>query len=155
MGKPLRFITQWTFDEPIDRVWAVLSKPDLYPKWWPGFETVATVSGAGDVGTVTDDLVNVGFGMRLHFRMTVEEMKAPQHSRSRVEGDSAGVTEWRLVANGRGTSVTHLWDVTVQRRSLRLMSLLPGSYGFFKRRHVSTMRAGHTNLIRLLQKGEL
>ena len=150
MGQ-LDFVTQWTFDAPIARVWALLCEPEKFPFWWPGFEEVKTISGSGDVGSVTEHRVNVGFRLRLRFRMEALERKDPKFMRLGVAGDSAGYTEWRLRQDGASTAVIHVWNVDVQRASLRFMSRLPGAIGFFKGQHMHTMAAGRVNLERLLR----
>lgn len=149
MGR-LRFVTEWSFDASREGVWALLGDPERYPSWWPGFEEVRTVSGDGEVGSVTEHRVNVGMGLVLRFRMEVQERRPAEYVRLSVTGDSAGVTEWRLEERDGRTAVTHVWDVDVQRPLLRIASSFPGSRGFFARRHYRTMGAGRANLERLL-----
>lgn len=151
MPTHFRWITEWTLDAPIAGVWYVLSEPERYPEWWPGIEQVKTVSGNGDVGTITDHVVKAGPGLRLRFRMTTVERRQPEKARLSVSGDSEGFTEWRLQGIGEGrTAVTHAWDVELQRPTLRMVARIPGAGSFFERRHRATMAQGRRNLERIL-----
>lgn len=151
MTARFRWVTEWTFNVPAGTLWTILSDAERYPTWWVGFESVRTASGTGGPGTVTEHVVNAGGGLRLRFRMTVEERRDPEYIRMMVTGDSQGVTEWQLRTTGDGvTSVTHVWDIEIRRPVLRLFSALPGARMFFARRHRSTMAKGRRNLQALL-----
>lgn len=146
-----RWVTEWSFDAPAEAIWAILSDAERYPSWWPGFESVRTVSGSGGIGTISEHVVAAGGGLRLRFRMTVEDRRDPEFVRMAVTGDSEGVTEWHVRRlDERVTSVTHVWDIELRRPFLRLSAGLPGAGMFFHRRHRATMAKGRQNLERLL-----
>lgn len=147
-----RFVTEWRFDSPIDRVWALLNEPEGFPRWWPGFEQAKTISGDGEVGSVTQYRVRGDFGLIFDFTTEVEETQAPEYLRLKANGDLSGTGEWRLRTEEGRTEVTYVWEVEVRQLWLRLLGMLPGSRRFMERSHNRVMTAGGANLARLLEE---
>lgn len=93
------FVTEWTFEVPVEQVWALLNEPERFPEWWPGFEQVAKVSGDGEIGSITRYRVRGDFGLAFDFTMQVKEKREPEHLRlTAISLDSAsGVCNQKTV----------------------------------------------------------
>ena len=146
------FVTEWTFEAPIEQVWALLNEPERFPEWWPGFEQAAKVSGDGEIGSMTRYRVRGDFGLAFDFTMQVKEKREPEHLRLMADGDFTGFGEWRLQSENGQTAVSYTWEVEVNRFWPRLLGRLPGSYRYLKRSHDRVMDAGGANLARLLSE---
>jgi uncharacterized protein YndB with AHSA1/START domain len=75
-----QFITKWSFDAPIDNIWAQLTEPERFPDWWPGFERAKAISGEkGGIGSVTQYRVRGDFSLVFDFTMTLEALQKPEY----------------------------------------------------------------------------
>ena len=44
------FVTDWSFDAPVERVWHEIVHPLQWPQWWPGVEKVVELEPGGEDG---------------------------------------------------------------------------------------------------------
>jgi uncharacterized protein YndB with AHSA1/START domain len=149
-----RFLTRWQFDAPIDRVWAVITDVERYPEWWPGVRK-AVVPGADKslrVGQVAELAVRGSLPYTLHFRTEVVEVSPPQRLVLRSTGELTGRGEWTLSAGERGTDVTYLWEVKLDKPGFGLFARLPGIRRLLSRNHDQVMAQGYANLCRILNR---
>lgn len=116
-------------------VWALVSDPHHYPRWWPGVDRVEGVSEDRFTEVHT---TKKGRAMRMDFRILASEPpEASQGARMQFEQDLPGTpwerfltestTEFVLEPHARGTAVT-----ISQRQKLRGYSRAGGTF-FFRR----------------------
>ncbi len=153
-GDEYRFLTRWQFDAPIDRVWAVITDVERYPDWWPGVRK-AVVPGSDKslrVGQVAELAVRGSLPYTLHFRTEVVEVAPPERLVLRSSGELTGRGEWSLAATERGTDVTYLWEVKLDKPGFGLLVRLPGVKPLLSRNHDRVMAEGYANLCRILHR---
>ncbi len=147
-----QFVTRWSFQAPIEKVWEMLNRPERFPEWWPGFEQSELLSGeAGAIGAVYGYRVRGSAGLIFDFTLQIEEKQAPRYLRLKADGDFVGSGIWNLSARGLDTLVTYDWRVGVTRPALRLLGQLPGVRSYMERSHDKVMAQGGENLSRLLK----
>ncbi len=145
--------SQWRIHAPVDRVWAALTDPASWPRWWPYVHAVRTVreGGRDGLGAVR----RIDWSTRLPYRIVivVESVEALRHQRLRVRsrGQLEGEGLWLLRAEPGFTDVTCVWRVKLQRRWMRWLAPLLAPV--FRWNHDSVMRAGEAGLRRLLEGG--
>lgn len=117
---PFRFDRTWTFSADPDELWAVLTRTDDFPRWWPWLREL---SGDGLVpGGRSECLVRAPVPYVLRFTVTVRDAVPGERLEAVVEGDLAGPARLELAPAGgeAGGSVVRLvWEVELQRPMLR------------------------------------
>jgi Polyketide cyclase / dehydrase and lipid transport len=143
-------VSQWHIDAPVEQVWATLTDPAAWPRWWPyvlGVETLRE-GGAEGVGSVRRIL----WATRLPYRIVIEveavESVRLQRLRARSRGQLDGEGLWLLRAGEGCTDVTYVWRVRVAKRWMRWLSPLLAPV--FRWNHDAVMRAGEDGLRRYL-----
>lgn len=147
-------VSQWRIEAPAERVWAALTDPDAWPRWWPYVLGVQTLrEGAADgVGSVR----RMQWATRLPYRLLIEveavESVRLQRLRARSRGQLDGEGLWLLRADCGGTDVTYVWRVRVVKRWMRWLSPLLAP--LFRWNHDAVMRAGEVGLRRYLRESD-
>ncbi|MEU9235396.1 SRPBCC family protein [Streptomyces subrutilus] len=139
-----RFRSVWDLDAPPGRVYAVLERPDEYPRWWP---QIRRVEPAGErTGTATVRSV-----LPYALRVTADELlRDPVRGVLEVSlrGDLDGWARWTVRPRaGTGparTRVLYEQEVEVRRPLMRRLAL-PGR-PVFRLNHALMMRAGRRGL---------
>lgn len=145
------FVSEWSFDAPLEKVWAQINDPENFPQWWPGFESAKVLFGhGGEIGAVVEFRVKGDFGLTFDFKMTLEEKREPEYLLLHASGDFIGTGEWILHAENGKTDVKYSWHVEVTRPWLRLLSRVPGSRRYLEHSHDRVMEQGYENLSKLL-----
>lgn len=105
-----------TIDAPRDRVWAMLTDPEVVSRCAPGLESLEIVSPDRRFRAVAA----IGFGMvKVRFVNDVEwlELDAPNRARMKVHGTAPGsavdVTSAMVLADGPGGTTTLAWSADV------------------------------------------
>lgn len=146
-------VSHWRIHAPVERVWAALTDPASWPRWWPCVHEVRTLreGGPDGVGAVR----RIGWSTRLPYRIVIEvecvESVHHQRLRGRSRGrqfDGEGL--WLLRAETGFTDVTQVWRVTAKRRWMRWPALLLAPV--FRWNHDGVMRTGEAGLRRYLEK---
>jgi Polyketide cyclase / dehydrase and lipid transport len=146
------FVSHWRLAAPVDRVWAALSAPETWPRWWPYVLSVQTLvpGNAAGLGSVR----RIEWATRLPYRFTidVEAVEALKHDRirGRSRGHLRGEGIWLLRTDGRFTDVTYVWRVELNKPWMRWLAPLLAP--LFRWSHESVMRAGGAGLARHLEK---
>lgn len=149
--QPFHFLTLWHFDAPLERVWDILSQPERFTEWWPGFEHAEMVRGErGKPGSATAYRVRGDFGFVFDFTMELVESQPPESMKLVASGDFVGTGEWALRPDGDGTAVTYIWNVDVRKPWIRFLSMLPGARHRLEQSHDRVMTEGGRNLARLV-----
>lgn len=147
-------VSQWRIEAPVERVWAALTDPDAWPRWWPYVLGVQTLreGGADGVGSVR----RIDWATRLPYRLLIEveavESVRLQRLRARSRGQLDGEGLWLLRADDGGTDVTYVWRVRVVKRWMRWLAPLLAPV--FRWNHDAVMRAGEVGLRRYLRESD-
>jgi uncharacterized protein YndB with AHSA1/START domain len=151
-----RFLTEWQFDAPVERVWAAITDVERYPEWWPGVKSAVVIGPDRSlrVGQTAELAVRGSLPYTLHFRTEVVAFTAPACLALRATGELTGRGEWNLTSTGNGTAVTYLWEVRLAKPGFGLLARLPGLRRVLASNHDRVMAEGHANLVRLLARGE-
>jgi uncharacterized protein YndB with AHSA1/START domain len=139
-------ISHWRIHAPVAPVWAALTQPADWPRWWPCVLEVRTLRDGGDDGV--GSLRRIDWATLLPYRIvidveaveTVPLQRLRVHSRGQFEGEGL----WLLRSGGGYTDVTHVWRVHVARPWLRMLAPL------FRWNHDGVMRSGEAGLRRHL-----
>ncbi len=143
-------VSQWRIDAPVERVWAALTDPSSWPRWWPYVREVRTLreGGTDGVGSVR----RIDWATRLPYGIVIEveaiESVRLQRLRARSRGQLEGEGLWLLRAEDGYTDVTYVWRVHVVKRWMRWLA--PLFAPVFRWNHDGVMRAGEAGLRRHL-----
>ncbi|MET8555134.1 SRPBCC family protein [Streptomyces sp. NPDC004959] len=150
-----RFRSRWLLPAEPRRVYAVLARPEEYPRWWPQVRSARTAddgrSGSARIRSV----------LPYDLRVTIRELPGPSEApgpdgvgvlRAAVDGDIRGEVGWRLSPWGAGTLAEFEQRVEVVTPLLRLLSL-PGR-PLLRLNHLLMMRAGQRALRALLTRAD-
>lgn len=145
----------WEIDAPVARVWAALSHPEDWPRWWPYVASVQLLRPGDDAGLGA--VRRFVWRTRLPYAIALEtETLAQERERllvARARGDADGQGTWRLTPLGTATRVEYEWRIRLAKPWMR--RLAPLAAPLFKWNHDGVMRAGGRGLGRyLLQRGE-
>lgn len=144
-------VSHWRIHAPVESVWAALTDPAGWPRWWPYVREVQTLrAGAADgVGA----LRRIRWGTLLPYEIVIEveaiEALRPERLRGRSCGQLNGEGLWLLRAAAGWTDVTYVWRVEPARPWMRWLAPLLAP--LFRWNHAGVMRAGEAGLRRLLE----
>lgn len=147
-------VSHWHLAAPVERVWAALTDPESWPRWWPYVRSVQTVrrGDASGIGSVR----RIHWGTRLPYdvHIEVEAVESLRHERLRAcsRGQLSGQGIWLLRADGTGTAVTYVWRVELAQRWMRWLAPLLAPV--LRWNHDGIMRAGGVGLARYLADGD-
>ncbi|MEV6952106.1 SRPBCC family protein [Streptomyces sp. NPDC051183] len=158
-----RFRSVWDLDAPAARVYAVLERPEEYPRWWPQIRGVLPPSagrdGPADPGSGSA-LIRSALPITLHVTAT-ELLRDPARGVLEValHGDLDGWARWTVRPRaGRAgaaawprTRALYEQEVEVRRPLMRWLAL-PGR-PVFRLNHALMMRAGRRGLAARLGAG--
>jgi uncharacterized protein YndB with AHSA1/START domain len=140
------FLSIWAFEAPIERVWAEISQPEGYAKWFPHIsESTRITTGDEDgVGAETRSLwrTSLPYGFVIDTRST--RVERPHLLELAATGELAGTGRWELSQDGPVTTVRYEWNVRTNKAWMDRMAPLarPG----FAWNHAVIMRAGGEGL---------
>jgi hypothetical protein len=125
---PFCFDRTWTFAAAPDELWAVLSRTDDFPRWWPWLREL---TGEGLVpGGRSACVVRAPIPYTLRFTVAVREVVPGRLVDAVVDGDLAGPARLELDSGGpgvrgwppemgRGSLVRLSWQMELRRPMLR------------------------------------
>ena len=88
----------WNIAAPRPAVWATISRPEDWPRWWPFVDTVDLLrrGGADGVGTVQRLVWRTRLPYRIRLEVEILTVDPQRSIRVRALGDAAGSGAWRL-----------------------------------------------------------
>jgi uncharacterized protein YndB with AHSA1/START domain len=110
-------VSEWLFATPVERIWAEISTPDEWPKWWRAVKRVEMVS-AGDhdgVGAVRRFTWGTALPYTLSFEMTALRIEPMRLLEGRASGELDGVGLWTITPESEGTHVRYDWKIDVTK----------------------------------------
>ncbi|MDT0345579.1 SRPBCC family protein [Streptomyces litchfieldiae] len=135
-----RFHGDWEVAAPPPAVYAVLNRPEDYPRWWPQVREV--VRTGPDTGHCRFRSF-LPFDLHVTVRATRREPAAGVLEIA-LSGDLDGWLRWTLIPLEGGTRVRHEQDTALRKPLLR--RLAPVARPAFAANHAVMMRAGHRGL---------
>ncbi|MEU5404329.1 SRPBCC family protein [Streptomyces sp. NPDC005963] len=139
-----RFHSVWEIDAPPDDVYAVLSRAEEYPQWWP--QVRAAVPLDDDTGRAS---IRSFLPYELH---VIAATRRADRSAGVLEvalhGDLEGWARWTVTGRGLraadGTRAVYDQEVEVSKPLMRWLA--PVARPLFRANHAAMMRAGRRGL---------
>lgn len=114
------FITRWRFKAAAEDVYAILSEPTEYPRWWPSVYLAVREIAPGRVRMVTRGWLPY----RLRWEAQTDGIRPPELLGIQASGDFDGHGVWSILQDGEFTDVTFDWKLIAQKPLLRYLSFL-------------------------------
>ncbi|MFI1765708.1 SRPBCC family protein [Streptomyces sp. NPDC020800] len=140
-----RFRSLWSLPASPETVYAVLERPEDYPRWWPQVRTVTRLDDTTGVLTIRSVLP---YEMSFTARRTRHDPAAGILEIA-MSGDITGWARWTVTADGAGTLARYDQVVDVHKPLLRRLAV-PGR-PLFRANHRLMMAAGRRGLLRYLE----
>jgi uncharacterized protein YndB with AHSA1/START domain len=135
-----RFRSLWALPAPPAAVYAVLERPEEYPRWWPQVREVTRLDDTAGV-------VRVRSLLPYDLTFTVREVRRDPAAgilEVALSGDVDGWARWTVTATESGTLARYDQVVDVNKPLLRRLAV-PGR-PVFRANHRLMMRAGRRGL---------
>ncbi|MFN6964734.1 MAG: SRPBCC family protein [Pyrinomonadaceae bacterium] len=146
-----RFVTVWTFDAPIERVWHYIKRSEDWSRWWRGVVRVVelTPGDADGLGSIRRSTWRSALPYTLEFDSEIVRIEPMRLIEARAFGELDGRGLWQFESLGENlTRVRYDWQVTTTKRWMNLTA--PIARPFFKWNHDVIMGRGEEGLRRLL-----
>jgi hypothetical protein len=134
------FISRWRFQAAAEDIFAILSEPLEYPRWWPSVYLAARVVAPGRIRVLTRGWLPY----KLRWEAQTEGTCPPERLAVRTTGDLIGKGVWSVVQDGENADVTFDWHVTAEKPILRYLSFVLGTA--FEANHRWAMEQGRKSL---------
>ena len=137
------FVTRWRLHGTPEEIFALLTRPEEFPRWWGAVYLEATEVQSGDTN---------GVGRSFHFKTKgwlpyrfrwdsiVTEVVHPQRLVMRSTGDLPGRESWTLDGDSHFTDILFDWEVAAAKPLLRYLSVFLKP--IFKANHRWAMKQG-------------
>jgi hypothetical protein len=147
MSNQYHFITRWRVKGTAEEVFAILSQPVEYPRWWPSVYLMARELAAGDregVGRRVRLRTKGWLPYEVRWEAAIAEVRRPNRIAIQATGDFEGRGIWSIVRDGAYTDVTFDWKLTAEKPLLRWLS--PLLRPAFEANHRWAMQQGEKSL---------
>ncbi|MDO8730464.1 MAG: SRPBCC family protein [Candidatus Omnitrophota bacterium] len=136
------FVTRWTLQAPLEKVWEAIYDSDRWPSWWKGVERVE------QIGSVRRFTWKSRLPYRLTFDMKVTRVEPMSLIESTAEGELSGTGRWTFEAVGGVTLVRYDWNVRTTKAWMNLLA--PIARPLFRWNHNVIMQWGLEGLRAIL-----
>ncbi|MGZ3298875.1 MAG: SRPBCC family protein [Asticcacaulis sp.] len=108
--KGLRLVTQWYVEEPVERVWRIVTTINDWPKWWPGVSHIEILhpGGEGGIGALRNMRWRLG-RKKLRFEMKTMAVDRLNLFQIEISGGVNGTGRWTFAPEKDGTLVSYDW----------------------------------------------
>ncbi len=120
MSNQYRFITRWRVQATPEEVFAVISQPFEYPRWWPSVYLAATDAGPGRVRLLTRGWLP--YTLKWEARTVLS--REPNLLSVEATGDLTGRGIWSIVEDGAFADITFDWKVAAKHPLIEKLSFL-------------------------------
>jgi uncharacterized protein YndB with AHSA1/START domain len=137
-------ITDWTFDAPLDRVWALIERTEDWPGWWPAVKSVTKLHDGDEqgVGAVRHIEWRTALPYEIAFDVEARRIEPMRLIEGRARGELDGVGLWTFEGNETRTDVRYDWRIDVTKPWMR--TLAPLLRPVFAWNHNKVMNWGET-----------
>ena len=145
------FVTRWSFNAPIERVWEKIADAERWPTWWKYVQKVEVLEpgDANGVGRVLRMTWRTRLPYSLTFDIRSKVVDPPHYIEGDASGELVGRGVWRLRQVDDVTDVRYDWEV---RTTKWWMNLLPPlASPLFAWNHAGVMKEGEKALRRLVE----
>jgi len=136
------FLTAWLIEAEREPVYEAIWESERWPQWWPGVVEATQLEPGGADGTGRRGRYEwrsrIPYPVR--FEVVATRLERPHLLEGDATGDLAGTGRWRLYEERGVTAVLYSWEVTAQKRWIRLLG--PVADPVFRWNHDQIMRAG-------------
>lgn len=145
-----RFLTDWRFDAPLDRVWHEIKAMDRWPEWWPFVARVELLKqgGVDDVGSVRRVTWKTALPYTLTFDSELVAIEPFRRMEGRAFGELEGKGLWTFRDDAGITHVNYDWQVKTTKAWMNLLA--PVARPMFAWNHDKVMAGGFEGLTRRL-----
>jgi hypothetical protein len=145
------FVTEWTFQAPLDRVWDEIAAPERWPEWWKAVLAVVPLApgDASGIGAIRRYTWRGVLPYTLSFDMTTTRSDRYVCLEGDATGELRGHGCWRFSSSGPETRVRYDWHVEATKRWMTLLA--PVARPAFEWNHDVVMRWGFDGLSRRLR----
>jgi Polyketide cyclase / dehydrase and lipid transport len=147
------FVTHWSFEAPIDRVWAEIIDGTTWPEWLQDFRKVTPrqTNAQAEIGAIVDIEYRGDLPYTFRFSTEIIELNSPHLLTLKAFGDLIGQGKWQLEDQGNYTIVTYYWDVSASNPIFDLFMKLPFARRLSEQNHNKTMERAFQSLKTRLQ----
>lgn len=122
-----RFITRWRMRATAEEVFAILSQPVEYPRWWPSVcLTVREVKAGDPTGKGREVRLQTKGWLpyTMQWNARTVDSRPPYAITIAASGDFTGRGIWSIVSDGEFVDVTFDWKLSAEKPLLRYLSFL-------------------------------
>lgn len=145
------FVTIWTIDAPLEKVWDVIEDADAWPDWWRGVIRSVELNPGDDegVGSIRRTTWKSALPYKLEFDTEILRVERHRLIEARAFGELDGHGLWRFDEIHTGqTGVRYDWTVKTTKAWMNVLA--PVARPFFRWNHDTIMRWGEDGLKRRL-----
>ncbi len=140
------FVTNWSFDAPIEAVWAEIENADNWPTWWRGVRRVELIKDGNTdgIGSIRRTTWRSALPYDLIFDSEVIRVEKFKLIDIRAFGQLEGRGVWSFSFDNETTHVRYDWTVVTNKRWMNLFA--PIAKPFFRWNHDVIMKWGEDGL---------
>jgi hypothetical protein len=147
------WVSVWDIGAPRPAVWAAISRPEDWPRWWRFVDTVELLrpGDADGVGAARRLVWRTRLPYRIRLEVITLAVDPERLLRVQALGDAAGEGTWRFADTGAGTRVEYEWRIRMDCPWMR--RLAPLAAPLYRWNHDAVMAAGGIGLAHYLAGG--
>lgn len=140
------FTTYWTFDAPIEKVWAAIKAVAEWPEWWPYVQQVELLQEGtdGDIGSIRRMSWKTALPYSFSFDSELIALEKHRLIEGRSIGDLEGKGIWTFSVENGVTRVRYDWIVKTKKQWMNILA--PIARPLFEWNHSKVMAAGYAGL---------
>ncbi len=119
-------VSDWHFEAPIERVWALIEKTEDWPAWWRAVKRVEVIREGAETGLGAVRRITwvTALPYTLTFDVEVVRVERLRTLEGRAFGELDGLGTWTFHSEPEGTHVRYFWRVDVTKPWMRRLAPL-------------------------------